>query len=418
MIDFNAKVSRYIACLVFAVPFFAASVSFVLNEYALATLQRGASDYQLALFASTSDQRSLNAPEPATLVRSLGAQPLSPMVVNAAIFRDAYQARNPAVALPKVELLKKLGWRYTLALQNRAYAAVQRQDLREISDISDALLRRGVILEEATALMNLMELNPSTRKVVVAKLAKYPDWRPSYLERVYKMQDLRQIKARGKVVSDLFQMGAGLDRSEIYPTLKIMIASGQTKTAYDLWLQHSNMKALPLNDPHFLSAWRMHSDPLADMPFEWNLSNGAGNWAEVVLKKDENNGKPVLRLNWDRSGAPLLLSQQTVMVNQINRLVISGRQLSEGLLKNFRFSLDCPTGSQVFRNVIRVTKTRIELAPNDPLPCETPVFSISGNPEAGTVSSSRSPFGSADPLQLELRYIQLLPASSSLRPAG
>lgn len=418
MIDDRTKLSKILQCGGFLILFSAIAIWFVGMEYSVAVLQRGAGEYQFARLTSQADRKEITTPDPDVLARSLIVQPLSPVVVNAAIFKLAHDAGSTALAVEKAALLKKLGWRHTVALQNRVYAAVRGRNILEIADIGDALLRRNVIVDEATALMNLMEEAPFTRKIVVAKLAKYPDWRVSYLERVYKMRDPRMIAARARLAEDLYKVKAGLDRAEIYPTVKIMVASGQTRAAYSLWRKYRRVEASQLNDPGFEWAWEMRSDQFADMPFEWRLANNAGYWAEVTRENNINSGKPALRLNWDLNGAPELLSQQLALTSRSNRLVITGRQLSSVILDRLRFSLNCPDGSQVFHEKVSFSDRRIVLGTSDPFRCNTPVFVVLGIPANGITSGAQSAFGGKSSFQVEISNVALIPIAATQSASG
>lgn len=394
---------RFAICAVLGLAFILAGFVFINQSRAVAEIKRDSGQYQFARLAVPGGRQRAVTPSPVDMEVALRAAPINPAVVNAAIFAEAARSATGKVAVDKLPLLRSIGWRSTVALQNTVFLAVEQRDLGLIANVADALLRRQEIEEEATALMRLMELAPQTRRILVTKLTANPVWRYPYF-RLGGLEGKQQAVARGRLVKDMAAAGSPLNRGEIYSTLRMLIGAQQVDTAYDLWRAYRKVKAQPLGDPEFEWAYIMRSDPDQAMPFEWVLPSGSGYWSEVLRQDDD---RAAIAINWDGKGAPQLLAQQTALRPAAYQLVLTGQDIPPDILQTFAFSLRCPTGRVIFDKIVSQTRNRVTASSPEMLGCNAPVFEVSGRPKESLAAQALGQSGIAVAYHLVLDRIEL-----------
>lgn len=346
-------------------------------------------------------------PDEEVLKVALKAQPLNPAIVNAALFAEA--ARNPGSALPKakLELIARLGWRSTPALQNRIYAAGASKDLRKIVDIADALLRREDLVEQGQALMRLMELSSPTRRQLADALSVNPNWRLAYFQSPNKPQGQVAVGYRARLAAMLAERGSPLTRSELAANLGLLVDNSHARAAYALWRDYRGQQPMLVNDPNFEWAYRMRDDDNVGMPFEWELLTGAGFWTELILQGQQAG----VSINWNRRGVPLFLRQRLFLDSNRSPLVIQvdGIDLPGTLADDFSFALVCPRQIELFDRLVLKTKTRYRLASRAAPTCADPTLTVAGRPYK--VTSTTAALG-ADNYTVVLTGISMKPVEN------
>lgn len=341
---------------------------------------------QKSWFQMLSRAAELKAEKPDALSQggwqsAVAAQPYSQALVNAAIVNQYLRDDDKDRLEQNMAVVAMLGWRSTPALQNLISLAIEKPDVEAIADIGDALLRREKLVDEATTLMNLIELMPQSRKGVVRKLAARPAWRTPYLANVGTLKGIEQIDARAALTAELMAQGDELSRQELAPLLATMVTMGRTRSAYSLWRTFDGRKASLINDPDFTYAAK-DTNPYFAMPFEWQARADNGFWLDMI--REEGDAK--FRINWDGRFAPEMLKQQTIIEPGSYAVEIEGENLDSPTAENLRFSLDCPTDAAVFSRFLERQPTRLKLALGTPLACANPLFVVSGQPSASAVS--------------------------------
>lgn len=388
--------------------FLLAAAVFGYQSHALEKIRSSSQHYLLASLrnADGTNRRALLIPDGEYLAVALKVQPLNPGVVNAALFAEA--ALKPGATAPKakIDLLAKLGWRHTPALQNRIYFAVERQDVSQIVAIADALLRRENLIDQGQALMRLMERSPPTRLQLAKSLESDPSWRLSYFQAPFPSTDRQAVGDRAKLAKMLARRGSPLSRSELSPTLRLLVDNGYSRDAYDLWIDYRDKKPELLNDSNFRWAYNLRNDENVGIPFEWMLMTGSGFWTELV----EDAGAISLSINWNRRGVPVFVTQRVYLGQNPGSLTlrIDGTDLPGTLADDLSFSLICKNSVVFFDQVLIKSKTHFVLGTRDAEKCTDPQFRIAGRPyqfTSGSVSSG-------------IEDLSIAIAGISLRPFG
>jgi len=356
---------------------------------------------------------SIATPAPELLVSALKSQPLNPVSVNAAVFSEIARTPDGKASNDRMELLGKLGWRNTTALQNRIFHAVERKDVDQIVVLADALMRREVLIAQNRSLMNLMELTPATRKKVANALVVLPSWRTAYFQSFGALTTSSQARARGLLASDLAVRQSPLNRTELMPTLQLMVSKDLIAPAYTLWRDYRGLKRDSLiNDPRFAWAYLTRNDDLSEMPFEWQFLTGSGFWTELVYDRD----KIGVVIRWDRKGIPDFLSQQTYAPGPDRSYIleIEGRDLPVALNEVLAFSWRCKGSTVRFDKLIRNQRDKLVLKGDSNLACTNPVFAVSGRPRRFDSASTAEPgIPQGEELTVTLTGFRIGPASIS-----
>lgn len=396
--------SRIVA-LLFGLAFAVALWIFAVGSVRDAKIRQGASSYLVATLATSGADTPAPAPDGGAITRALLLHPLDPVLVNAGVYRDT--ALSPSHTLPSAKLtaLDRLGWRYTPAVQNRIYATALSGDLNRTEELAEALLRRQTIVDQATAVMNLIETDPGARPLLVTKLAGNPRWRADYLQAIEPLRTPAQVRARGELALDLQRAGSPLRRDELGPITSSLVAANMTELAYRVWRANTRAPAIPLNDPGFRRLYAQRGTDVTTMPFEWILRSDDGAWTEV-----RQDGRPLVDLHWDGRGAPVFLQQQTFLTPGPYRLRIDGPAIRPDLLKEVSFEAHCGGALPVrFNRLVRTGGGTLLLATDRPIACTDPIIFVQG------IAPENRPFGLAKLAQSD-EGITVTLAGLSLHP--
>lgn len=376
----SAKRSTDLLTAVLAFSMLLISGVYLYQSAQISILKASSHQYLLASLkaADGSSRETVGLPDPNVLTTALKAQPLNPVIVNAAMFAKEARKSRSDLGDTQIELLERLGWRSTPALQNRIVVAVEKQDLGKIVAIGDALLRREELMDQTQALMRLLEQSGSTRRQLAGTLAFNPYWRQSYFESANKLQGSAAVANRAQLAMMLAKLGSPLTRPELAANLGVLIDNGYGREAYQLWRAYRKVQAMLINDPGFSWAYRMRNDVNVGMPFEWQLLSGSGFWTELVRE----NGKTAVSINWNRRGVPAFLTQRLFLGSQRPGLVmqINGTELPATFSNDFSLALVCPGRSINFDQLLHQSKTRYEFTSRDQLSCVDPMFVLAGRP--------------------------------------
>lgn len=376
----STSLGQNLLSIAITVVFLVMSSTYVLQQNTLRNVLAPSSNFLLAGLHDKDGaaRQAQSVPSPEAMSVALKAQPLNPAIVNAALFAEAAYKPNQKISPGKMVLLGRLGWRSTVALQNRIFYAVERKDLDQIVAITDAMLRREELMDQGFALMNLLELAPSTRNQLADTLAQNPTWRLGYFQTAAQPKGTQAIAARSALVKALSDRDAPMNRTELHATALLLVKNGFAQDAYKYWLEYRNTRPALVNDPRFRWAYDMRNESIIGMPFEWELLAGVGFWTE--LTKTEN--KIAVNINWSRKGVPVLLAQQLYLGSQRDRLVldVAGVDLPVSMLDDISFTLVCPQSQVIFDQIVRRDASRYVLRSADALTCSDPQLRVSGRP--------------------------------------
>ncbi|AKH41361.1 hypothetical protein FHS61_003174 [Altererythrobacter atlanticus] len=204
-------------------------------------------------------------------------------------------------------LLANLGWRSTAAQQLLLAEALEGQDLREIMERSDGLLRRGRYSDELISLMLAAEQDPAGRRWLVGALRSNPPWAGRFFGRSSGLESEAALRAHGILLGDLMDAEIAVGRNQLRSGLSAMVDRGLFEEAYSLFERSVPVKAdkRGLVDPDFTLAFAVQRSGEGSHPFEWTVTSGPGINSRLVSAGD----KTFLNLRWDGRGNPLLLRQ-------------------------------------------------------------------------------------------------------------
>lgn len=405
-----ASAGNWTKAFAFLILFAAAGSIFVSQSLASGRV-RNVSTKLLISVAEKKGEEQADMPSPADLRAAVAAEPYSQDMVNAAVVARYFRDHDKARLVRGMRQVDRLGWRSTTALQNRIQLAMAERDLSGVVDVADALLRRDKIVEQATVLMNYMELMPETQELLAAKIVARPSWRSAYLANVASLKTPQQIKARGTMINDILARGDRLTRDELSPNLLAMVTAGSARPAYALWRKFEKRPATLLNDPKFELAAKNGVSPYFLIPFEWQFGAANGYWSEVF----EDNGQTLLRINWNGKYVPELMKQQTVLDPGAYRLVVTGRDMDAPAAAQLDFALVCAQGRFPFDKLVSRSSSRLELALRAASACLNPQFVVAGQPAAAAPAARGViSFGMTNEVSITLQSIELTYLGASL----
>lgn len=308
------------------------------------------------------------------LNRALLAAPVSQPIYNAILVADAKRA--PASVLkPKLAVLRKLGWRDPTSVQNMIANALVTNDLGDIAEAGDALLRQERLVSEATLLMVLLEAYPDTWRNVASRLARNVAWRYTYLERAGSLNSVEQFDGRYRTLSAMQAGGDRLKRQELAPFVSLMTEKGRIGDARKLWLAHVGAKPAVLLDPDFDAALKQSLLALPTTPFEWRFEGGVGYVADVSA--DGLRGARV-SIQWDGRSVPVFLSQRTAAKPGRYRVAVKVEGEPAEFARRIGFRLRCGDLTAAFDKEAIMPGNVLSLAMQDDVRCEFPVLEIFG----------------------------------------
>ncbi|WP_174278207.1 hypothetical protein [Sphingomonas bacterium] len=363
----------------------AVSLIAVLAYYVGATLRvaalRNADGASLALIVQQGTRAARAGP---TDVGALAADPLDQQAVNGVIVARARSSGDMSRAARQVELLRHMGWRSTVALQNLLWRAAATGDQALVMDALDALLRRERLLGQIYPILNVMTLNPDSRALLVQRLAGRPPWRRYYLMSASDLVRAPEVEGRYLVMREVQRRGDPLARNEVAPILPKLIADGSAEEAFALWrANNAGAVTQPLADTDFAAAARPSPLDALPIPFEWQLGNGSGYSSNAG--RDERGS--FASVDWDGRGAPALMSQTTTARAGRYQLDVTGDLPGTSWVEYVGFSLNCPNQAAV-GFVPRLTSPglRAKLMTAEPVRCDFPVLQLSGLVHSGNAA--------------------------------
>ncbi len=318
----------------------AASVVLVTAYYVratvgLAALTRTTTPYLLGMV-----QRGRPVGAALSPVRALAANPLDQQAVNSVIVARARASGDPMAGLREAGLLRRLGWRSTMALQNLLWRAATVNDQPLMMDTLDALLRREKLLGQIYPILNLMTQDPAFRRTLTDRVAARPPWRRYYFMAASDLKEREDIEGRYLVMRAVQRRGDRLTRNEIAPILPKLIAIGLTPQAFALWQTHQGGVTSPLADMHFDQAARPLPADALPVTFEWQLGGGSGYFADTG--RDDRGS--FLSIDWNGRGTPIFARQSTTGRAGRYRLELRGDTAMADLAKRVGFRLVCGNG--------------------------------------------------------------------------
>jgi hypothetical protein len=340
------------------------------------------------------------------LQSALRAQPLAQQLVNIAVYNGFVESGGKLPPESSIRLLKSMGWRNTPSLLNIMTAAALRNDLETAIDSIDALMRRGKARDQATALMNMVELDPQTRPLVLARLTENPGWRAEYLRNTDYLKTPQQLSVRADVALELSRRGLTLRRDEIAPIALALLRANRSREAYRLWLHYRRQPPMLINDPELNWAFLARTADAGDMPFEWYPHSGSGHWVEFARQ----NGDAVAVVHWNGSDEPDLLSQRLSLTPGRYDLLVSIAAPSGRSRMELGFLLRCGTETVKFDEVVARTGAVTRLRADAPISCPDPTMVVAGRNRATSGDSARA-LGGAEPVEFVISRIVLQPAS-------
>jgi hypothetical protein len=267
------------------------------------------------------------------LVRSaVEAAPLDQANIAAAAVLAAPSPEQPA---PRqwVAYVGKLGWRSTSAMQLLILDALDRRDIGMIVKITDVLLRREKLTDQATELMAFIEGDKAGWKRLYPILSGNPPWRSRYLGTVTVLQTPAMLEGRLRTIRALQQARTKLSRQEVAPLVQLLARNGEYADAKVVWSNFTGRRAL-LDDPDFKMAAEATSDDTFAVPFEWTFANS------VDVSSDGIGGADAI-IRWDGRGVPIFISQRVGPIGRNPQLLISTGSDSLALMNRFGFRLAC-----------------------------------------------------------------------------
>ena len=401
------RVSALFVCLLLVA--YSSSV-FVIGAFAVSSIEKDSALNLLSRIDADAAAVPAMSRGERLLHLALRAEPFNAKVVNAAVVRRAYEAKSLTFMRHSFGSLTKLGWRDTVSLQNRIFLASKFGDVKSIADAADALMRRNVLKAEAMALMNVIELSPSGRRVVEAKLAGRPIWLGYYMAGVYSFQTEPQFSARLATVNGLLDRRLDFSLDEISPLIDCLTKKGDLPNAYAIWLRFRRARPALLNDPTFELAYasQRHNAPI--LPFEWKTFSGVGFSTSFI----DVDGGLALEINWDKKGVPTFVSQQLVIQDRSGplTLTVAGRPDELRDMSSLLFRLQCPGQTVAFDRVERGleksgSENSMELVATAGIPCRHPVVEIIGRPINASVLDTNTSRNSINPVKLQIRSLLL-----------
>ncbi|WP_017672083.1 hypothetical protein [Blastomonas sp. AAP53] len=361
-----------------------------------------------SMLISAAQVKSQSAPPPANLDKvraALAAKPLNAALVNVGIYSQALNRGAPfRLRDEDVALLKSLGWRHTPTLQNLTVAAIERQDVGNLVDISDALLRRGQLVREAMQLLNAAEVFPKGRQIILQKLALDPVWRTGYLKATEDLKEPRQADARAKLFAMIAKTPDPPTIEEIGPTLNLLVSQGKAPVAYQLWTTSQNVRPAMIQDTEFAAAYSKNGDDQTTLPFEWTFFSGSGFWAEIV---QVNPKRQELMIHWDGRGVPVFASQHLWLPKGMRALVMEGRDLNEATLSRFGFSLRCPQGDVRLARSSPTQPNKVVYTLPQGITCRSPALVLNGLPQNFSQKFDRFRVSGGEDIVLTVESIKL-----------
>lgn len=224
--------------------------------------------------------------------------PLRPQLANALYVATAVRNNERRFSSDASAMLRQLGWRNTAVVQNRLSIAANRQDINEIVELSDSLLRRNKLVDQASQLLMLMEQAGATRKKLLEALSTAPGWRQAYFSRALLGGAMAEVsaKARLQLFNELRQNNINLEADEIVGIVNGLFALEAYEKAATV-----NRFLHPVPSHQLLNRFSLASQVAryssgglgAENPFDWQLHEGV----YFDLEKSKRNDQILLSID-------------------------------------------------------------------------------------------------------------------------
>jgi len=280
------------------------------------------------------------------------------------------------------KLLAQMGFRSTLAQQMLLSSALERRNFSGILMRSDALLRREKLQKEVLPIMLVAAGDKSTRKPLIAALAREPNWRLAFMTHPggFVRADLRA--ARAEVLDEMIARKIPTSQVEVAHALRALAGEQENEVAHRLWKRYRGLenRTFLVFDPRFEFVARDRaSGPGSEIPFEWRLLKGRGYRAQLRESTKQNT----LTLSWNGRGSPAMLEQKIFLeAGKVYSLQILASEPAAVVARRFAVSLDCPG-----RVPVQFVDFRPAAGPGQPetveardaIQCDFPVLRVRGN---------------------------------------
>jgi len=310
----------------------------------------------------------------AELARAIAKDPLNQSLVNAGfVLQENDLTSNERARW--LAVIGKMGWRSTAAMQMLINEAVKTQDLRGVTVVADALLRRQKLFEETVILMNLLEAEPSTWQGVYTRLKSDVPWRVNYLQLSASIKQPTVIEGRIRTLRALQARGDLLTRQELAPSIAMLVSAGKLKEAAQIWQANGKMSPNALHDQNFRIAVGTGANTDFSFPFEWQFFSGPG--FSTYPSEDGLNGATVA-IQWDGRGLPVFMSQLTSATPGSYRFSFKVDGDSQKFATKVGVRFRC--GNEVIRtrNAVRPNSQIVTAETMTPITCEFPWVDIFG----------------------------------------
>lgn len=324
-----------------------------------------------------------------TLRRAVSGRPLDARLVNIAMMKSIGQGGDGMLAR-WIPVLSKLGWRDTAALQNRLYAAATNDDLGAVMNISDALMRRQQAQEQIIPVLSITEGDVMLRGELVRRLADNPGWRGRYLFATGHLRTPAQLEARYALLTALRRRGVALDRSSLVSNVNALVGGGLPEQGFALWAGSQQGISRPLNDTDFARASVNDASVESNVPFEWEITNGAG----YSVGAYSEAGKSELDIQWDGRGVPVFVRQRTSANPGRYAINLDVDPESVRDLSALGLRLIC---NQTGYDLQQRPGLPTHFVTLERIPCSYPILEIAGDIRAG-----------ATPRHIELRKVRMV----------
>lgn len=315
----------------------------------------------------------------------LWRNPLDQKLGNLVYLDKALSDSSRSAINQQAKLLAATGWRYSPAQYNLLVHAAENGDFHGALDRIEALLRRQSFTAPAIMMMNVMEVYPATRPLILAKLLSRPEWRNAYLTTIGADASKPLIDARVDMVTELLQRGEPITRSEIGGFLNMLVARGRSEDAYNLWRIYARRQESQnlVYDGDFKAAAALSTAAVEPFPFEWSFGQDIGFSTQL--------GEGAI-VTWNGRGAPVFFSQRVPVQAGRSYSLRIGSRSGDGNApaKMLTPVIECGNRATQFipvRDEVNVATFRSESLP---LSCTMGVLTIGGNVDSGSNSRTLS----------------------------
>lgn len=330
------------------------------------------------------------------LQRRVQAMPLQPDLLHGLIAHRVKQRDARVLDESERSALQSLGWQSTVIQLDLYKDGLNRSDVNTVVTRIDGLLRRGKMTEElVNVLIEIEQVAPQTRRMLVDLLADKPNWRRDFLTAPEGFAGADAVAARASTLNMMFDQKLSIKREEVAPIVNGLEVTGKLDQAEKLWrkFHHIPRPAPRPYDPNFN---QLASTPLDSqhqtMAYEWRTGSGAGYSAEARQIGSES---PVLNITWDGRAAPVFIRQRLISEPGRFEVSVDGVALDPGAMRRIAFVFYCG-GRPIFHDLVSRKEGRFVYSANEPVTCANPEMRLVGMPQ-----------DSSNPLEIELTSIWL-----------